>query len=154
MNEPDTTERLRRLEDRDAIRDVLTRYMHSFDLGDFERMATCFTPDLDATYSGVDRSPRDTLIEHLRGVAGVKVATHMLFQSEIDVQGDEATAYTYAIAVLVGDAKAGGDSARLRGIRYQDTFVRGDDGAWRICKRLHEPLWMIESAALPTGPAW
>jgi hypothetical protein len=133
------------LSDREEIRDVLVRYACGLDRREFDQVASCFTPDALASFSGVALEPGvDNIVRHVRGVANLVATTHFVGATSFDVRGDEAETENYAIAYLVDR-----DKVRVRGLRYHDKWVRTPDG-WRIRHRVHAADWMFEAPALPT----
>jgi uncharacterized protein (TIGR02246 family) len=143
--------------DHEAIAQVLARYGRGLDDRDFDAVADCFTPDAQATFSGVELAPgRDAIIAHVRGLTALAASTHLFGLPVIELAADGESAFveTTAVAHLVVDASVG--PVRTRGLRYQDTFVRvhghlhgGRGPAWRIRRRIHRVDWMTEHA--PAG---
>lgn len=134
---------------------VLHRYALALDRQDFEMLSSCFTADVDATYSGL-QLPRglDSLIELLRGVGRFSKSMHFVGTSVIDLASAEDVAHvvSYSIAYLVGGDE-GANYLLTRGVRYTDDMIR-QGGTWRIAKRVHEVDWSSESPATlaPTLP--
>ena len=78
--------------------------------------------------------------ENMERTAETSLSTHFIGYQLLDVDGDEATIESYAIAHQVFDPAGRGESSR-RGLRYQEHLVRGDDGRWRIRDRHVEQDW-------------
>jgi hypothetical protein len=135
-------------DDRAAIMELLVRYWHACDRKAFDEIAGCFTQDAQAEYSGV-RLPRgvDNIVEHLSPL-GTRVAAsqHISGSISVSVDGDAATARSYAVAYLVLVAGDGHELVQ-RGLVYDDQLVRTPDG-WRIRDRVHQAIWSVSS---PTG---
>ena len=132
--------------DRIAIRDVILRYAEGLDVRDWDMLASCFTPDAQATYGTTVLEPGvDNIVKHVRGLENMVASTHLMGGTRIDLRGDEARTFTPATVFLVT-----ADTIRSRGLRYRDTFVRRGD-QWLIQVRVHTVHWMYESAAVPTG---
>lgn len=150
MSEPGpTSAELRELVDRAAIRDVLDRYGRGLDRRDFDLVASCFTPDVISEYGGSALEPgRDAILRRIRSHTR-HATTHLMGNMTIDLRGDEASAQTTTIAVLVtGPTEA--PRVLIRGLRYDDHLVRRD-GGWRIDRRVHAVDWMTEGPYLHPG---
>ena len=140
-----------RLRDEAAIRSVMVRYALGLDQRDFDTVASCFTPDARASYSGVTLEPGvQPIIDHIHGLVHLHASTHLLGQSAITFYGDVAHVVTPAIACLA-DARGGdGGTVRIRGLVYDDDLVV-HDGQWKISRREHRATWMTEGAFLDPG---
>lgn len=142
MTSPD--ERLLRLIDKDAVADVVRRYAYGIDVRDGQMVGSCF--DRDARIDGTVFA--GSLGEYLpRLLAAVRVygaTMHHLGTQLIEVEGDVATAQTYAIAHHFRDA-AGTEEDLVVGVRYDDRLRRGADRRWRIVERTVKSMWRRES---------
>jgi hypothetical protein len=140
------------LEQQWGIRMVLERYFNALDQGDFTRLATCFTPDVDFEFNLETRfvvHGRDALIERLRGMPRPTASNHALSNTSIMADGDTAHATTFAIVhVFLGETDGG--KVLVRGLRYDDRLVY-EDGVWCIAARRHQPLWQHETVSVPLG---
>jgi hypothetical protein len=77
---------------------------------------------------------RAQIVRGLRSVERYRATFHGVHNQTLEIAGDEAAGETYCVAnhLLERD----GRSFKLDwGIRYQDRYRRGDDGAWRIARR-------------------
>ncbi len=136
----DKTDALAELRERAAIRDLMIRYAAGLDRRDFDLVASTFTQDALAVYSGVAVGPGiDKIIAHVRGLQNSKRSTHHMGHQTVEVNGDQAKSETYATAhvVFTSDGK---DMLRTRGLRYVDDLVRVD-GNWLVASRQHVVDW-------------
>lgn len=140
----DLDPRLKEMLDHHEIRTLLATYCHGCDRGDEVEMASVYAAD-----SWDDHGPRkmdgrrfsiDTVEETLRVTT---VVNHLLGQSLITVNGDEAGAETYFLATVtypVRDDRP--NSVNQLGGRYVDRLVR-ENGQWRIKDRVCVREWSI-----------
>ena len=103
-------EALREQNDRLAIVDVINRYGIAIDAGDWERLASCFTPDAKVSYgSGSEFHGGAEVAEFVKGATvGLTAQQHLLGNHEIAIDGDRATASTYLHATQIQREEAGG----------------------------------------------
>ena len=143
MGEPLTTieARIRRIEDRQALRDLVGRYALAADNMDLGAMAALFTPA--ARFGTVDGSSlqagRDAIIEYFRGrFRGPRFHTmneHLVEWDESD--GDRAR------GLVTGHSEAwSGEELYVAAIRYHDRYVR-HDGRWLFDERLLGFLYLV-----------
>jgi uncharacterized protein (TIGR02246 family) len=112
-----------------AIRRTFARYCHSCDEGDWDRFAQLFEPDATFSVMGRTHEGRDAIRAFMEVAQGPDArGKHVLAQSDIDVDGDDATAVTDY--VFITKAKAITSAGR-----YHDRLRRSDDGEWRIASR-------------------
>ena len=130
---------LAELADRQAIRDLVTRYACAVDRRDFDGVAACFTPDAetDNTYFA---GPIGDVLEKIRaGVSGFAMTMHVLGNHLAEVRGDTATSETYAVCYHRRPGVP--DGAQLVvAMRYLDELVRTSTG-WRIQRRRATVEW-------------
>ncbi len=135
------------VDDEQRIRRVLERYYFGIDTRDRDVVASCFTRDAQALYhKGFDTEVAlsgnygiaDFLLERISVYSGTN---HLASNTSVRIDGATAHAECHAIAhvVYAGDV-------RIRGLRYVDDLVRAADGAWRIARRTHIPLWQYHAA--------
>lgn len=144
-------DRVRRLEDIQAITEVLYRYAHYIDRGQFDDLIDLFVPDANfrvrkrSLQGGfepdmVNFTGRDNIRPFAEGVyKHISVPprsgqVNIISQPAITLDGDDATAMTYS-TIVKGDTE--GREVTSYG-RYQDEFVRCGDGRWRIKVRVSE----------------
>lgn len=130
---------LAHLADRQAIRDLVTRYACAIDRRDFETVAACFTPDADTDYTYF-KGPIGEVLEKIRtGVGGFAMTMHVVGNHLAEIHGDEASSETYAVCYHRRRGVA--DGAQLVvAMRYLDTLVRTPAG-WRISRRHATVEW-------------
>ena len=130
------------LQDRLALRDLLTRYAHGVDTQDLPLVASCFTPD--CAYEGqLGRGTiADALARLAEAFARYRTTLHYLGISEIAVAGDAARTETGCLAYHV---RTDGRHL-LAGVRYGDDLVRTLDG-WRICRRVVRTFWLLDAVS-------
>ncbi len=154
-------DRLRRLEDRAELRELILAYRRHLDARDLKAYGMLFAGTgewLGGT--GYGKSPAGItamLEERLPGnvsEAG-QSSWHLVTEPEIVLHGDQATGDVTWALVARGDA--GAPTLRLLG-HYEDTYVR-EDGRWRFQRRVaHTDIpyrhldvpaeWAAERAAL------
>ena len=85
------SELLRRLLDREEIRDVLYRYAAAIDVKDYARLRTVFTDDVVAQYAGAPEiHGADELTSWIREMSPTtKYQHHLLNVYEVEVDGDD-----------------------------------------------------------------
>jgi hypothetical protein len=129
--------RLRALEDRQAIHELLINYGRTLDARDFAGFERLFARD--AEYGGgrgMSKGPA-AIRASLEAALKVNAAPvpgrdwHFLFNETIDLHGDEATAVSMgAFFVRGADNKLESNSIAV----YTDRLVR-EDGAWKFKRR-------------------
>jgi hypothetical protein len=124
--------RIRRLEDRAELHDLIVRYFLAVDDDSYDVLADTFA--VDATFSAgafVGGRGRDNVVAFLRNDRlNMGPTIHTPHYSLFEFQGDDrATGTTGAHLEL---SRAG--KTLYGAVRYIDTFVR-EQGAWRILAR-------------------
>jgi len=144
--------RLQEMLDHHEIRKTLSEYCHGCD--------RCDAPTMGGVY--MEDSWDDHGIRQARGaeftramIAEVLETTeslyHLLGQSTIRVDGDEAGAETYFLAAMVSTREDGVTMCNQLGGRFVDSLRRQDDGRWRIERRVVVRDWGI---SLPVEQDW
>jgi uncharacterized protein (TIGR02246 family) len=124
----------RHLADRDAIREVACRYARAVDRRDWALAATLFTDDAVLSSARFELVGREQILRGLRSVERYRATFHAVHNQTLDFTGDEAAGETYCVANHLLERE--GVLRKLDwGIRYQDRYRRGPDGAWRIARR-------------------
>jgi hypothetical protein len=131
------TSKIRELQDRTEITEIIYRYSTGVDTKDWALFRSCFTDPVNAdfTSTGVPAPrvfPLDTWVRVVqKTLAPFKLTQHYNSNVTIKVNGDEATATVYLKArhLPADDAKAG--QFWDVGGYYTDRFVRTADG-WKI----------------------
>ena len=148
---------LQQLSDRAAIGDVIVRYATAYDMHDDELLASCFTDDARAEYSGGLKIEGGgvEIARFLRNLANSStrpgpMARHFITNVVIELDGDTAAVKSYAVAYRPGQERT--EPVNIRSIRYRDRFVREADGEWRIVERIHIADWQANAQGLPIAP--
>ncbi|WP_219417812.1 nuclear transport factor 2 family protein [Pseudonocardia nigra] len=126
-------ERIRRLEDREALRALDAAYCRLLDDGDWEALVELFT--VDGEFVGLSRARgRPALLEFFAGLAdgGLTAFWHHVTNLEIDLDGDVAHLQSFLWQPCVLDGVP-----HVAAGRYTDIAVRVGEGRWRFrCKRV------------------
>ena len=160
-----------RLEDREAIRDVIAAYAHAIDRRRWDMMAQLFHPDATFGFGTVGGSWQD-FVEGARAIIDPCLATqHQLGQVQFGFEGDDichtetymTAMHTIPAGYPVADVfpdKGVTYSAVIAG-RYIDRFERREYGSnreWRIAHRSGVYDWRefreqegIDLSDLPEG---
>jgi hypothetical protein len=161
-SEPDE---LRTLLDRVAIRDCIDQYFHALDSRSFNLLDNVFAPLVDVA-DGQPPVALDQLKQRLAGVGQFRVSHHGVRNTSITLDGDRASANTYAVDMLLIDDPDHVDSGRSwpthdtfvgpvirsHGLRYVDDFQRLDSG-WRITRRRGPiALWRYHLSGVQVHP--
>ena len=140
-------EKLQRLIDHFEIREVIEAYVHACDRCDQEAVADVYHPDSwddhgPMKMSGPDfaKAVTDSLSTYWQK------ATHLLGQSRIKVDGDNAGAETHFFATLTRDEDGEKMLDQMIG-RYVDRLERRN-GEWRIKDRVCIAEW---ASSAPVG---
>lgn len=137
MSESELLERIRRLEDRAEITQLVHEYCRVFDEGNHDAMADLFGEDALIDYGpdlGGEITGREEIRTWLRGIYGFKRTSHHL--SNVQVWFDEADP-DHARGVCYVLAWHEWPSERPNGVlygRYEDEYRRTTEG-WRIAVR-------------------
>lgn len=134
-------ERVRKLEDRAELHDLVATYFLATDDDDYDRLSACFTSDATFAASGFPASEgRDAIIDFLKSArAGMGQTVHTPNHVHL-VFGDRDS----ATGVVVAHLELGiGTATYFAAVRYLDRYRR-DDGQWRIAHR--------EMRAIHVGP--
>ncbi|MBI5506343.1 MAG: nuclear transport factor 2 family protein [Deltaproteobacteria bacterium] len=151
MDQP-IAERLQRLEDREAIRELQATYCFLVDDGRYEELverwftedARCDFRDAAGTMSPLVSSGRAEILTFFTGVVAVLLADmcHTVHNQRIVIDGDRAHGECYfeltASHPATGDAVVGGG-------RYVDHYRRVD-GRWCFCERAAQIFHMAPLA--------
>jgi predicted nuclease with RNAse H fold len=135
---------LQALVDRQAIADVLTRYVRGVDRLDRDLVRSCYHDDATDEHGSFSGGV-DAYVDWAFGLLRRYDATmHLLGPTLVELAGDVALVETYGVAHHRAAPAADGtfDAKRnlVTGFRYIDRFERRD-GAWRIAKRVATTEW-------------
>lgn len=139
----DIEQRLRRLEDRAEINDLVVRYFLAADGDDLDGVGACFAVDATFSSSGsINASGREGIVQFIRGARShMGLTIHTPHYAQLTCDGDEAArgvVGAHLELVLAGEAFYGA-------VRYLDRYVR-EDGRWLIGARdmrtIHIAPWL------------
>ena len=134
----DLAERIGLLEDREALRELMSLYSCLIDTGQAEAWADCFTLDgrFEVRRPGGDTTilkGREELVAFVHSRPPKEIPDkHFTSQVSVAIEGDTATSDCYF--ALLSDL--GGDPSLGTYGQYHDEFVRGADGRWRFSSRV------------------
>jgi len=141
------SEQLRRLEDRQALQELLVSYARSCDDRDWPRYRSLFIPDAEIDYTGAygRAGRRDEIadwIEALMGAAALQHTQHFLSNIEVTLAGDRASGRADYLNPDVF-VRPAGRALLVNGGIYDFTAVRAGDG-WRLSTLTARILWSAE----------
>lgn len=138
----DLEARIQRLEDRQAILDLVARYYNAVDDRDIDAVGAMFCLDgVFGRFNGSDRAEgRDAIVRFyndrlsLAGPSFHYPHAHVIdFHSDIEASG-----------VVTAHAELGvEDKMVMTGFRYQDRYRKESDGRWRFAERLTRFFYMM-----------
>ena len=147
---------LQEISDRMEIQDLMVRYSHAVDTGDWDALDTVFTADALIDYSAMGGSKgglKETK-EFLASVMpGFGAYQHLISNSSIAVDGDTATGRTMCHNPMVfkGEDDETPGPMMFCGLWYLDTFTRVD-GQWRPPWRTATGWRRRRRAVVRSGP--
>lgn len=131
---------------RTDVRELLEKYLYALDFEDYNALEECFTDDAELTY---DVKPykfvggRDLAVwVKTAHEAHQAHSAHVMGSMSLNFAGERVVARSFVVANLATPMDSG-FAVKVRGIRYDDELVSGQSG-WRICRRVHAPLWQYE----------
>lgn len=144
--------RLRALEDREAIRELVARYGPLADSGDAEGVAALWAEDGSYSVGGmIDAQGRDAVAGLIRGDTHQQLmaegCAHMLGPVAIAVDGDRAVAIGHS--VVFRRAGPGFEAWRVSANRWE--LDRAGTG-WQVRRRVNAPLDGSAAARLLLNP--
>lgn len=133
--------RVRKLEDRAELHDLVASYFQATDDDDYLRLGLCFTRDATFAASGFpDSAGRAAIIEFLKMArSGMGQTVHTPNYLHLSFDGGDAASGTVAAHLELGI----GEATYFAAVRYLDRYRR-EDGHWRIERR--------EMRAIHVGP--
>ena len=135
---------LQEVSDRIEIQDLLVRYTKAIDEKDWELLDRCFTPDAEVDYTssgGIAGSYPEAREWLAKALAPFPMTVHYITNSEVNLDGDRATART-AVLNPMGFANPDGSLHQFTvGAYYVDELVRTAEG-WRIRSRREDQAFM------------
>ncbi|WP_148573849.1 nuclear transport factor 2 family protein [Nocardioides caldifontis] len=127
---------LQMLLDEREIRQVLYRRARATDARDLESALSCYHEDATEDHEGFDGPIREYLATAspvFVGNSPIEVNYHLIGNTDIRLDGDDATCESYFIAVLTAHEN-GTSRDYVNAGRYLDRFTRRN-GEWRIQHR-------------------
>lgn len=125
--------RLQRLEDDRAIRDLKASYLRAADTKDVEAMRICFTADATIAFDGfpvfTDRESFLSVYRDMACVPGI-FDIHHGANGVIAFDGDGRATGRWSL--LFHNINLAARSLTQMGVEYDDAYIRGGDGRWRI----------------------
>lgn len=138
--------RIQRLEDIEAIKRVKYRYFRCFDTANVAEIADVFTKDVVLTVVGgvykFELQGRDNYLAMVRDGAHAEMVTqHNGHHPEIDLLDDRTARGVWYLNDFVLEFRR---KQHIMGTAfYRDTYVKEDDGQWRIARSEFERIWEI-----------
>ncbi len=149
---PTLEERVRALEDKQEIEEVVLRYGRGLDRLDWDIVRSCYHPDAFDD-SGVHAAPVDEFIawsmEFVPSIADLTM--HVTGNVLIDLDGDRANVESYVVGLHRKTGEDGVTRDMIVGARNLDRFERRD-GAWKIAHRTLVYEWSREDPVLVQWP--
>jgi uncharacterized protein (TIGR02246 family) len=150
-------ERIRRLEDRAQIQDLVARYFKVTDDDDEPALADCFTADARFIATGFDGgNGREGVMAFLKAArSGMQQTVHTPHYVHIAFAGTDAASGTVMAHIEIGI----GGTTVYGAVRYLDTYAL-EDGKWRIATRemrtVHLASWDLVASSLtdPNNVRW
>lgn len=142
---------LQEISDRLEIQDLMVRYSHAVDTGQWDLLDDIFTDDAHIDYTAMGGSAGDVAATKKFLAAmlpNFPAFQHLISNSSITVDGDTATGRTMCHNPMMLSGGDGPASLMLCGLWYLDTFTRVD-GQWRIARRVEEKSYLFVAQALP-----
>jgi uncharacterized protein (TIGR02246 family) len=130
----DSEARLRRIEDRQAIRDLISAYTFAIDNRDLDWGVELFTEDgcFRSADGVLNATGRVAIAEQYRGrFAALGFSLHVTHDQHVAfIADDEATGLVSGHAEVVRNGEA-----MITAMRYHDSYRRCADGKWRFADR-------------------
>lgn len=114
-----------------AIEQLKYRYVRALDTKDWDLFRSTFVDDATAVYGErLEFDDADAIVAFMRENLGPTMVTlHQVHHPEIEVDGDTATGrWSLQDRVIMTEYRLLLDGASI----YEDRYVRGTDGGWRI----------------------
>jgi hypothetical protein len=142
---------LREMLDHHGIRKALATYCRGSDRADEKLMRSVYTEDSWDDHGIVQADGAEfSRVMCQMVIETTNTMSHTLGQSLITVDGDEAAAETYFIAVALDGEADGKPFCNQLGGRFVDRLVR-EDGEWKVKHRVVLRDW---SVAIPVDTDW
>lgn len=152
---PATQAELLVLLDKQAITEVLTRYLRAIDRGDIATLRASYLPGATEEHGGLFSGSAQGYIDTIE--AGLQhprsVGTHTLSNVLVEVDGDAAQAEHYVLAMTRARAADGAVKDSLIASRIIDDLERVD-GRWAISRRRLRFDWSHDLGPRPDRWLW
>ncbi|MFI9405106.1 nuclear transport factor 2 family protein [Nocardia sp. NPDC052316] len=139
------------ISDRLEIQDLMVRYSHAVDTGQWDLLDHIFTEDAHIDYTAMG-GPAGDVAATKKFLAAMlpnfPAFQHLISNSSITLDGDSATGRTMCHNPMMLSGGDGPPSLMLCGLWYLDTFARVD-GQWRIARRVEEKSYIFLAQAVP-----
>ena len=130
------TSTMNELEDKAAIRDVLSRYCRGLDRMDKDMARGVFAAQSSANYYGIYTGTGHGFIDWVwEAHRGMETHSHQITNVLIELNGDSAVSEAYITVVLQQQRPSGAVEIQVRS-RYLDRWSKRD-GHWLIIEREH-----------------
>lgn len=151
-SDPSVNARLRRLEDRAEIAELIARYCIAVDDRDTGTLASLFTADgrFRSADGVMDARGREAVVQQFRGRFAVLGPTNHFTHDRIVELGDREDVATGLVASHAEVVRNG--RAFVAALRYTDTYRRVD-GRWRFADRLLSFLYYLPAEDYAPGLA-
>jgi len=132
-------------EDIEAIKRVKYNYCNGIDRCDIALLESIMTPDVEIDYVGgtyrYKASGRDKFLDAVRGSFNPEfVSCHTVHMPFIDLTGErEATGRWRLLDYAMNLAQD--NLVTIGAAEYRDTYVKGEDGLWRISASGYERIY-------------
>ena len=142
-------ERVRRIEDRFAIEDLVADYCSGIDNRDLDRFISCFTADAVLRHQDrvMELRGRDTIHEYYTGrFRDYGMTFHYPHVHTVEVDSDST-----AHGVVTGHAEMGlSGEGWIAALRYTDQYLV-EDGRWKFAERVIASWYYMRLGDLPEG---
>ena len=130
-------DRLRKLLDKEAIRELGMLYSRAIDRQDIDLLRDLYTEDATDSHGDTYDGPAAGYCAFIeRAFPYMPYSGHHICNHLVSVDGDEGEGEIYALAWHVIPDGAGGQLEDFMAVRYIDRYRRCADGKWRFAKRV------------------
>ncbi|MGW4119585.1 nuclear transport factor 2 family protein [Nocardia sp. NPDC004711] len=122
--------------DRQAIREVITRYCRGIDRLDMDAVRSCYHSDaIDHHTAAFNGTVEEFIAWSEPGLKRFAGTRHIVTNHVCELSGDRAVTETYAITYHWGHSSGDTTKNFVGHGRYVDRFERRGGGQWRIAER-------------------
>jgi hypothetical protein len=140
---------LQELEDKEALRAVVSNFARALDRADAELLASTLAVDAQVSYGGFEGKAPDFVAQRLTP-AGLERSFHSVSNEYFQVSGDHAKGEVYVITVSTWAPEGQDKIDTLIGGRYIDEYSKAS-GAWKITRRTFVHEWNM---TFPNTTVW